>query len=151
MRQLFASVVVTVGCLCLALMPVNAADKDKDKDKEKKDTEKAAATRKALDSKISVEWNMMEIQDVVKDLGEKLSAASGGKVKVRVDTLVSGLNLNKKITFSSKEKPAKEILDEFGKKFELGYIVVSGSYAKYKTGEDGTLLITKGEERGNPK
>ena len=40
------------------------------------------------------------------------------------------------------------VLDEMGKKNGLGYIVISGKYTTKYTKDDGTLLITKGEDRG---
>lgn len=150
MRRLLATAVVLT--LCCAL-PGAAQDK---KEKEKpKDTEKAAATRKAItETKISVTWKDTPVQEVADEIAKKLSAA-GTEVKVELESKLSGLTRNMKVSYSAENKPVAEILDEFGKKNGLGYIVVSGTYsggkkipaypaAKY----DGVLLITKGEDRG---
>lgn len=144
MRRLLAiAVVLTLSCV----LPTGAADKDK-KDKPK-DTEKAAATRKALDCKISVEWKDTLAQDVAKELHEKIMESCKADVKVKIDSIVSGLTQNQKINYTGKDKTVTEILDEMGKKNGLGYIVISGKYKKHIK-DDGTLLITKGPERGYP-
>ncbi len=140
MRRLLAAfaLVAVVG------IAVRAAD-------EPKDTPKAAATRKAVnETKISVNWKDTLVADVAKDLEEKLADA-GVKTTVKVDTLVSALNTNKKITYSAKNKTIAQVLDEMGKKHDLGYVVVSGPVYKKKIKKaDGFLLITKGTERGYP-
>jgi len=122
------------------------------------DTSAQAAMRKAVKStKVSVDWKDALMQDVAKELQEKLE--EDGKIKgakVRVDTNVTGLTLNQKVTFSAKDKPIGEILDEFCKKYSLGYVILGkddakGKYAKWKKA-DGTMLLTKGaDERGDPK
>jgi hypothetical protein len=130
------------------VVPVGAAD-DKPKD-----TEKAAATRKALAAaKISVDWKDDRMQDVAEELSKKVSEASKATVTFKVDSLVSGLTQNQKVTFAAKDKPAKDLLDEFCKKYDLGYIVISGGYGgkKYPAAKsDGIVILTKGGERGYP-
>jgi hypothetical protein len=146
-RLLATAFILTFACV----VPVGAADKDKPKD-----TDKSAATRKALAAtKISVDWKDTLAQDVVEELTKKLKEDGKAEVTFKVDTSVSGLNTNKKITYSSggKAKPVTEILDEMCKKNELGYIVISGSYAgkKYPAAKyDGAVILTKGDERGYP-
>jgi hypothetical protein len=122
------------------------------------DTPAQAATRKALkDTKISVDWKDTLMQDVAKELQDKLE--EDGKVKgakVKVDSIVTGLTINMKVTFSAKDKPMADVLDEFCKKYSLGYVILGkddpkGKYKAIKKA-DGTLLLTKGEgERGDPK
>jgi hypothetical protein len=148
MRRLLATTLVLFFCCAV---PAAAADKDKPKD-----SDKAAATRKAImDTKISVNWKDDRIQDVAEELAKKLKEVGKADVKVELESKISGLTRNMKITLSAKNKTVGEILDEMGKKYDLGYIVVSGTYgagkkppaypaAKY----DGVLLITKGPERG---
>ncbi len=143
MRRLLATTLV------LALFAAVPAGAFPDKDKPK-DSDKAAATRKALDCKISVDWKDTPVQELEKDLHDKIMDACKADVKVKIDSLVSGLTRNQKVTYSAKDKKVSEILDEFGKKNGTGYIVVSGKYKKY-TKDDGTLLITKGTERGYPE
>jgi hypothetical protein len=122
------------------------------------DSDAQAAMRKAIKStKISVDWKDTLMQDVAKELAEKLQ--DDGKVKgakVKVDSIVTGLTQNMKVTFSAKDKPMADVLDEFCKKYSLGYVVLGKDdpKSKYKAHKkaDGILLITKGsDERGDPK
>jgi len=118
---------------------------------EPKDTPKAAATRKALnDTKITVDWQDTQIKDVAKELQDKLEEA-GVKTTVKIESILSGLTLNMKVSLTAKNKTIAQVLDELGKKYGLGYVVVSGPVYKKKIKKaDGFLLITKGTERGYP-
>jgi hypothetical protein len=122
------------------------------------DTPAQAAVRKALKStKMTVDWKDALMQDVAKELQEKLE--EDGKVKgakVKVDSIVTGLTQNMKVTFSAKDKPIADLLDDFCKKYALGYVILGKDdpKSKYKAIKkaDGTLLLTKGsDERGDPK
>jgi hypothetical protein len=113
-----------------------------------KDTDKAAATRKLLKTKISVEYKDTLLQDVAKDLTEQVKKEAKGELQTKVDTN-SGASVNMKINYEGKNKTLEEVLDEMGKKEGLGYIVISGKYKTYVK-YDGYLLITKGTERGYP-
>lgn len=126
------------------------------------DSDAQAAMRKAVkNTKISVDWNDTLMQDVAKELQEKLEDA--GKVKgakVKVDSIVTGLTQNMKVTFKAKDKPVADVLDEFCKKYSLGYVILGKFDPKNKYKQhndkkdkgDGILLITKGaDERGDPK
>lgn len=154
MRRLLATGLLLTVCFAV---PVGAADKDKKADKNEKDTEKAAATRKALEeTKISVNFKDDRVQDVADEISKKLKDA-GIEVRVELESKVSGVTRNAKITFSAKDKTAKEVLEEFCKACGYGYIVVSGNYSGGKRPPaypaakwDGAVLITKGEERGYP-
>ena len=118
---------------------------------EPKDTPKAAATRKAVNNtKISVDWKDTLVQDVAKELQDKLEEA-GVKTTVKVESILSGLTRNQKITYSGKNKTIAQVLDEMGKKNGIGYVIVSGPVYKKKIKKaDGFLLLTKGTERGYP-
>lgn len=151
MRRLLAiASLLTIWCA----VPGTAADKD---DKPK-DTEKAAATRKVLaETKISVDFKDDKISEVAEEIAKKIKEASKADVKIELDSKVSGVTRNAKCTYSAKDKPVKEILDEFCKKNGYGWLVVSGTYSGGKKQPaypakmwDGALIITKGEERGYP-
>jgi len=123
------------------------------------DTPAQAAVRKAVKStKISVDWKDTLMQDVAKELQDKLDDAGVKGAKVKVDSIVTGLTQNMKVTFVAKDKPMADVLDEFCKKYSLGYVVLGkgdndpkGKYKKIKNA-DGLLMLTKGaEERGDPK
>jgi hypothetical protein len=121
------------------------------------DSAAQAATRKAVKStKISVDWKDTLMQDVAKELQDKLDDAGVKGAKVKVDSIVTGLTQNMKVTFSAKDKPMADVLDDFCKKYSLGYVILGKDdpKSKYKAHKkaDGTLLITKGaDERGDPK
>lgn len=121
------------------------------------DTDAQSAMRKAVkNAKISVDWKDTLVQDVVKELAEKLE--EDGKVKgakVKADSIVTGLTQNQKITYSAKGKTVHDIIEDLGKKYSLGYVVLGkddpkGKYKAHKKA-DGTLLITKSDERGDIK
>jgi len=121
------------------------------------DTDAQAAMRNAINvTKISVEWKDTLIQDAAKELADKLE--EDGKLagaKVKIDSIVTGLTRNMKVTYSAKNKTIAEILDDFGKKYNLGYVILGkdepkGKYKQHKKA-DGTLLLTRSEERGDSK
>lgn len=107
-----------------------------------KDTEKAAATRKALMSKISVEYKDTLLQDVLKDLTERVKAAAKQEVQFKVDPTGAASN-NTKITYEAKEKVTKEVLDELCKKHDLTHSVISGKYKAFGVKYDGFVFIGK--------
>jgi hypothetical protein len=108
-----------------------AADKDAD-------TPKAAATRKRLQQKISVNYKDMLFRDVRDDLKEKVEGLG-----VLEDTK-GGVNLNLKITYKAENETLEKILNDICDKYEMGYLVIS----KQNTGYDGSVKITRGKERG---
>lgn len=132
--------VLCIAALAATLMCVGAQPP--------KDTPAAAATRKKLQTKITVDYDQKELVEVLKDITKKVKAAGGGDLNVQIDSSggVSGITL---ITYKAKDQPLTTILDKMFSKIDLGYIVVSGSYRTYKK-HDGYLLIVKGNERGFP-
>jgi hypothetical protein len=111
-----------------------------------KDTAAAAATRKQLQTKVSVDYEKATLAEIQKDLVKKVKTAGGGDLKMQIDNSggVSGITL---FTFKAKDKPVAEILDKLFDKTDLGYLIIPGSYRNYKR-HDGYLLIVKGKERG---
>jgi hypothetical protein len=112
--------------------------------------------RKAVkDTKLSVEWKDTQMKDVATEIADALQEKGLKGAKVKIDTLVNGLTLNMKVSLTAKNKTVAEVLDELGKKYSLGYVVLGKDDAKSKYGKhkgaNGTLLITKSEERGEPK
>ena len=107
-------------------------------DKAKTDSPKAAATRKKLQQKVTVDFDNTplkeatdELADHVKDLAFRLDSAGG-------------VSNNIKVTCKADKKPVTEVLDGMFKKNGLGYVVVSKEGDAY----DGTILIKQGKERG---
>jgi hypothetical protein len=112
---------------------------------EEKDTPKAAAARKLLKTKISVEYKDTTLRDVIDDIKEQLKDKTKKSLGVRLDNK-GGVSNNTKFTYTADNKPLDEILDEMFKKNDMGYIVISQRGDAY----DGTLLIVKGNARGYP-
>jgi FimV-like protein len=104
---------------------------------ETKDSPKAAATRKKLQQKLSVDYDETPLREVKDDLNEQVKG-----IGVRLDTK-GGVSANIKITFKAKNMTLAEIFDGLFKKNGLGYVVISepGAY-------DGTILIKQGKQRG---
>src|SRR5437588_10844989 len=106
-----------------------------------KESAKAAATRKKLQEKISVDYQDEPIRNVVDDLKSKVKGL-GSKI-VWVGGGVCG---NITLSCKAEDKTLAEILDTLFKGKDLGYVVVSKEGNAY----DGALLIKKGKERGYP-
>jgi hypothetical protein len=135
MRCVVVSVCLFAVCAAASVNP-SAAD-------EEKDTPKAAATRKLLKTKISVEYKDTVLREVVADLKDQIKDKTKKSISILVDTK-GGVSLNTKLTYKADDKPLDEILDEMFKKNDLGYIVVQrGAYP-------GALQIVKGNARGYP-
>jgi hypothetical protein len=110
-------------------------------EKPAKDTPKAAAARKKLKQKVSVDYKETRLAEVVDDLKQQVEGLG-----IRLDTK-GGVSMNQTVTYKADDKPLDEVLDGMFKKNDLGYIIIS----KPKDAYDGTLLIKKGKERGYPQ
>lgn len=136
MRRLV--VTASLFAVCLAgSFDLSAADD--------KDTPKAAATRKLLKTKVTVNYKDDTLSDVLADIKDQIKDKSKKVFGVRVDNK-GGVSNNTKFTYKADDKPLEEVLDEMFKKNDLGYIVISQRGNAY----DGTLLIVKGSARGYP-
>jgi hypothetical protein len=137
MRRLV--VIVSLFAACLAgFVHLSAAEQDKD-------TPKAAATRKLLKTKVSVEYKDTILRDIVDDIKDQIKDKTKKTIGVRLDNK-GGVSNNTKFTYKADDKPLDEVLDEMFKKNDLGYVVISQQGNAY----DGTLLIVKGKARGYP-
>ena len=105
-----------------------------------KDTAKAAATRKLLQEKISVDFQDEPIRNVVDELKNKVPMLG-----LKIDS-AGGVSGNIKITYKADEQTLADIFEGMFKKNGLGYVVVSKEGNAY----DGTILIKQGKERGYP-
>jgi hypothetical protein len=119
-------------------------------DKPPKDTFAAAATRKKLETAISVEFDETRLEDVAKEIAEKVKDATGRELSFKLDN-VGGISNNYKLTYNAEKKPVTVILDELFKPHDMGYIVISDKYKTYNNRYDGWVLIVKGKERGYPE
>jgi hypothetical protein len=110
-----------------------------------KDTPKAAATRKLLKTKVSVEYKDTPLSEVIEDIKDQIKEKAKKPLGVRLDNK-GGVSNNTKFTYKADDKSLDQVLDEMFKKSDLGYIVVSQKGNAY----DGTILIVKGNARGYP-
>ena len=107
---------------------------------EEKDSPKAAATRKLLKTKVSVDYKDTTLTDVIDDIKEQIKDKTKKTLSVLKDNK-GGVSNNTKFTYKADDKPLEEVLDEMFKKNDMGYIVVTkGAY-------DGALMIVKGKAR----
>jgi autotransporter-associated beta strand protein len=105
------------------------------------DTPKAAATRKLLKKKITVNFKETPLKDVIEELKEDHVPG----ISIRIDTK-GGVSQNQAITYKGGDVTLEQALDEMFKKNGLGYLVISGKNNAY----DGSILIKQGKERGYP-
>jgi autotransporter-associated beta strand protein len=131
MRRLVAVTAV----FALAVAGLWAADKDSD------DTPAAAATRKLLQTKITVNFKDTRLADVVEEIKEEHVKG----IKIILDTK-GGVSQNQAITYKGENVPLADALDAMFKKNGLGYVVISGKNNAY----DGAVMIKQGKERGYP-
>ena len=101
------------------------------------DTPKAAAARKVLKTKVTFTWKSTSLGDAIDEIKEQV------KLGIKPDTK-GGINLNKPITYSCKDKPLEEVFDEVLGKNGWGYYIKS----QKGNGYDGVLHIRPGKERG---
>jgi hypothetical protein len=121
----------------LAIISFNTADDKPGSD----DTPKAAATRKLLKTKITVNFKDTRLEDVVEEIKEEHVKG----ISIRLDTR-GGVSRNQTITYKGKDVALEQALDEMFQKNGLGYVVTSEKNNAY----DGSILIRQGKERGFP-
>ncbi len=110
-------------------------------EKKPDDTPAAAKTRKLLDAKVSVDFKDTRLEDAMEEIKEQVKG-----FKFKLDTK-GGVSRNQPITYTAKDKPVKEVLDEMFKKPALGYVVISKKGNAY----DGLVEVRKSDERGYEK
>lgn len=105
------------------------------------DTTKAAAARKLLKTKVTVDFNDTRLEEILDELKEKVP-----NLKFMIDSK-GGVSRNSKFSYKGTDQTVDEILDGVFKKSDLGYFVISVKNNAY----DGLVKITKGGERGYEK
>ncbi len=103
------------------------------------DTPKAAATRKVLKKKITVNFKDERLKDALDEIQDQ---AKQFRYRLK-PVVVSG---NTAITYKGTNVTIEEALDGMFKKNGLGYVVISHKGDAY----DGGVFIIQGKERGNP-
>ena len=128
MRRVFALTALAVVAAFAASL--YAADED---------TPEAAATRKKLQTKVTLKFKETSLVDCLDEIKE----ATG--VTFILDTK-GGVSRNQKINLDVKDVTLAQALDKMFEKNGLGYVVVSGKKDAY----NGSILIKQGKERGSP-
>ncbi|HWG46449.1 MAG TPA: hypothetical protein VN688_27050 [Gemmataceae bacterium] len=136
MRRLVLAASLVAACLVSGLVNLSAADKAND-------SPKAAATRKLLKTKVTVDYKDTTLTDIIDDLKEQIKDKTKKTISVLKDNK-GGVSNNTKFTYKADNKPLDEVLDEMFKKNDMGYVVISQKGNAY----DGALKIVKGKARG---
>lgn len=131
------SAMILAIAAALAIISFNVADDKPGSD----DTPKAAATRKLLKTKITVNFKETRLEDVIEEIKE--DHVKG--ISIRLDTR-GGVSRNQTINYQGKDVTLEDALDQMFKKNGLGYVVISQKNNAY----DGSILIKQGKERGYP-
>lgn len=124
-RLLICASALLIGVATLALADDN-------------DTPKAAAARKLLKQKVTVDWKDEAFRAVKEELQEQVKG-----LFLKPDTK-SGVQLNTKITLSMKAAPLEDVLNAICDKNGWGYYIIS----KEKDAYDGNIVVKVGKERG---
>jgi hypothetical protein len=106
------------------------------------ETPAAKATRKKLAQKISVDFTETRMKDAMNEIKSEFDNRLG----IWLDN-VGGVSNNSKVTFKADDQPLEKILNDFCKKYELGWFVFSKQGDRY----DGWIKIRKSNERGYEK
>lgn len=113
-------------------------------DAQEKDSPKAAATRKLLKTKVSVDFKDTTLTDVIDDIKDQIKEKTKKNLFILKDNK-GGVSNNTKFTYKADDKPLEKVLDEMFKKNDLGYVVLTkGTY-------EGAMIIVKGKARGYPE
>jgi autotransporter-associated beta strand protein len=131
----------TTFALCLALALAAAAPGAADDKAGSDDTPKAAAARKLLKTKVTLNFKDTRLEDAIEEIKEEHVKG----LNIRLDTR-GGVSRNQAITYKGTNVPLEDALDAMFKKNGLGYVVISGRNNAY----DGTVFIKQGKERGYP-
>jgi hypothetical protein len=117
----------------LCVLSAHAAD-------EPKDSEKAAKTRELLKKKVTLDFKMEFLKDILDEIKDQVKG-----VKFQIDTK-GGVSQNKRMTIQVKDVTLEEALDKMLGKEDLGYYIISKAGNAY----DGLIFIKMGKERGYP-
>jgi hypothetical protein len=104
------------------------------------DTTKAAATRKKLQTKITVKFKETRLEDAVDEIKDMVPGVS-----ILLDAK-GGVSRNQAINYEGKDVTLADALDGMFKKNGLGYYIRSGKNDAY----DGAIWVKQGKERGFP-
>jgi hypothetical protein len=128
----------TLKMVLLALLALTSADR-----LAAQDSKSAAATRKKMQQKVTINAKEVGIKAFLEDLKNEMEH----EIRFKIDN-ANGLSNNMKVSYSGKNVTVEKVLNDISDKFDFGYYVVSNA-ANNKI--DGTVIIRrimKGKERG---
>ena len=96
------------------------------------DTPAAAATRKRLQTKISVDYKEIGTKEIFDDIKREMD----NKVSFKIDN-ASGISNNSKMTVKADEQTLERILNSLCDKYDFGYVIMSKPKDRY----DGWILL----------
>ena len=132
---------LTAAVFALLAPAVGAQGTKKESTPKTKDTPAAAATRKKLDTKVTVDFNETPLKEATEEIKRQVENLS-----IQIDN-TGGVSNNTAITCKSTDKPLKEVLDEMFQKNDLGYVIGQGERGNERY--NGWLIIKKGKFRGD--
>jgi hypothetical protein len=124
---------LALASLVLALVPVPAGVRA-----QTEESPAAAAARKRLQQKISLELKETGFRDLTDEIKREMDKA----VSFKIDN-TSGISNNSKVSITCKDKTVEQILNELADRYEFGWYVVSNPKDRY----DGWVLIRKHKEK----
>jgi hypothetical protein len=112
-----------------------------------RDTPATLATRLKLQTRISVDYQGIRLADLVRDLSQKVKEATDQDLRIRLDN-AGGVSSNRTLLkrYVAAGKTVAEVLDDVCRQMEIGYIVINGTYRRYRA--DGCVLILHSSARG---
>ncbi len=131
----------TAAVFALLVPAAGAQGTKKESTTKTKDSPAAAATRKKLDTKVTVDFKETRLEDATKEIKEQVENLS-----IWLDN-AGGVSTNTPITYKATNKPLKEVLDGMFQKTDLGYVIGQGEKGNERY--DGWLIIKKGKFRGD--
>src|SRR5262249_21119674 len=91
-----------------------------------------------LKVKATVEWKNLFLSECINELVSAINDADLGKIEIKYDA-AGGVSRNTRMTYSAKNKPVRDILDEVLTANDLKHTIISKKGDK----TDGGLLIKK--------
>ena len=128
-----------LAVLCLSVGLWAADGKTGDKTAGSEDSPLVKKCREKLNAKISVDFKDTRLEDCLKEIK--------GMIEEPSIYYATGVSKNQAVTYTAKDKPAKDVLHEIFKERGLGYII----HRKTNDGDryEGWIQIVQGEERGD--
>ncbi len=107
------------------------------------DSKSAAATRKKMQQKVTINAKEIGIKAFLDDLKLELEQ----EIRFKIDN-ANGLSNNMKVSYSGKDVTVEKVLNDISDKFDFGYYVISNAGNNKIDGMIVVRRIMSGKERG---